>query len=128
MSPQGAEVVAVSDGVIDEMGRHRMSGYFIRIDHGDGWKTTYMHLNNDTLGTNDGAGGALTAFAPGLRVGQQVLAGDVIGYVGNSGNAEGKRHHTHFEIRHDRKKLNPHPFLVDALKRQRRRPAGALPF
>lgn len=128
MAPQGASVVAVADGVIEKMGHHRLSGYFIRVDHGAGWVSTYMHLNNDTLGTNDGAGGPWTAYFATLQVGQAVSAGDVIGYVGNSGNAEGKRHHTHFEIKHDGKKENPYQLLVDAFKRERRRPKAQAPF
>lgn len=128
MSPQGTRVLAVADGIIETYGWHRMSGYYVRIDHGDGWKTAYMHLNNDTLGTNDGAGGEWMAFFPTLRIGQEVSAGDAIGFVGNSGNAEGTRHHTHFEIKYDGKKLNPYPFLMDALERSMRHPEDELPF
>jgi murein DD-endopeptidase MepM/ murein hydrolase activator NlpD len=121
MSPRGTEVVAVADGVIEEMGKARLSGYFIRIDHGDGWTTTYMHLNNDTFGTDDGEGGTWTAFYPTLTEGQEVEAGQVIGYVGDSGNAEGTQPHTHFEVKYDGQKLNPYPFLKDAWEREMRR-------
>ena len=126
MSPRGTEIVAVADGVITAFGVHRMSGYFVRLDHGNGWSTTAMHLNNDTIGTDDGDGGAWTAFHPTLAVGMTVEAGDVIGYVGDSGNAEGTQPHTHFELKFEGEKINPYPFLADVWERQHRTPAGGL--
>jgi murein DD-endopeptidase MepM/ murein hydrolase activator NlpD len=124
MSPRGTEIVAVADGVVTKLGKSRLSGYFIRLDHADGWATSYMHLNNDTFGTDDGEGGTWTAFFPTLMEGDEVRAGQVIGYVGDSGNAEGTRPHTHFEIKHDGKKTNPYPYLLDALERENPLPAG----
>lgn len=122
ISPRGTKIVAVRDGVVTKLGKHRMSGYFIRIDHGDGWMTVYMHLNNDTLGTDDGKGGTWTAFYATLMEGDEVQAGEVIGYVGDSGNAEGTKPHTHFEIRYAGHKLNPYHLLRDVWERQHRFP------
>lgn len=113
MSPKGTSVLAVADGVVDELGWNRLSGYFIRLDHGNGYMTTYMHLNNDTLGTDDGLGGPWTAYHATLHEGKEVVAGDVIGYVGDSGNAEGTKPHTHFEIKYDGVKQNPFPWVED---------------
>jgi murein DD-endopeptidase MepM/ murein hydrolase activator NlpD len=125
ISPRGTEVLAVADGVVTEMGESRLSGYFIRIAHAGGWITSYLHLNNDTLGTDDGNGGSWTAFYPTLIEGDEVLAGQVIGYVGDSGNAEGTVPHTHFEIKHDDDKMNPFAYLEDALARSTpHRPTG----
>lgn len=118
MSPRGTKVVAVSDGVVTAMGWHRMSGYFIRVLHADEWMSVYMHLNNDTLGTDDGQGGTWSAFAPLLQEGDTVQAGDLIGYVGDSGNAEGTRPHTHFELRYGDTKVNPNQYLRDAWNRR----------
>lgn len=120
MSPRGTEVRAVADGVVTDFGEARLSGFYIRIDHGNGWSTSYMHLNNDTLGTDDGKGGLWTAVYPLLAVGDEVKAGQVIGYVGDSGNAEGTQPHTHFEIKHDGTKVDPYPYLWDAWTRERR--------
>ena len=120
MSPRRTHIVAVADGVITEMGWHRMSGYFIRLQHADGWMSVYMHLNNDRVGTDDGEGGPWSAFSLLLKEGDTVHAGDVIGYVGDPGNAEGTRPHTHFELRDDGKKVNPHRYLKDAWERQQR--------
>lgn len=117
ISPRGTEVLAVADGVVTEMGESRLSGYFIRITHAENWVTSYLHLNNDTLGTDDGNGGTWTAFFPTLIEGDRVVAGQVIGYVGDSGNAEGTVPHTHFEIKHDSDKKNPYDYLTDALAR-----------
>jgi murein DD-endopeptidase MepM/ murein hydrolase activator NlpD len=118
ISPRGTEVLAVAAGVVTEMSRSRLSGYFIRIEHEDDWTTSYLHLNNDTLGTDDGEGGEWTAFFPTLMEGDEVIAGQVIGYVGDSGNAEGTVPHTHFEVNHDGHKENPYDYLEDAWLRE----------
>ena len=128
MSKRGNQIVAVADGVVTAMDHARLSGYFIRVQHDDGWMSVYMHLNNDTLGTDDGAGGSWTAFFATLKVGDRVTAGQVIGYVGDSGNAEGTRPHTHFELRRDGERVNPYPYLLDVWLRERRLPpSGEFP-
>ena len=119
ISERGTPVVAVADGTVVKMASHRLSGYYLFIDHGEGWVSSYLHLNNDTSGTDDGNGGTWTAFFPTLVEGQEVSAGDVIGYVGDSGNAEHTTPHVHFEIKHEDTKENPYPFLTDALERRR---------
>lgn len=128
MSPRGTPIVAVADGVVTAFGTARLSGYYIRLDHGGGWATSYMHLNNDTLGTDDGEGGLWTAVHPLLTVGSEVVAGQVIGYVGDSGNAEGTQPHTHFEVKYDGRKLNPYPYLRDVWDRSLRLPEDRLPL
>jgi murein DD-endopeptidase MepM/ murein hydrolase activator NlpD len=120
MSPRGTSIVAVADGVVTSMGWHRMSGYFIRVQHEDGWMSVYMHLNNDRVGTDDGEGGPWSAFSLQLKEGYAVHAGEVIGYVGDSGNAEGTKPHTHFELRVGEGKVNPHTYLKDVWERQQR--------
>jgi len=66
------------------------------LRHDDGWQTYYIHLNNDTIGTDDGQGWGI---APGIRPGVHVQAGELIGWVGDSGNAEATAPHLHFELR-----------------------------
>jgi murein DD-endopeptidase MepM/ murein hydrolase activator NlpD len=107
-------VVAVADGFVTAMGASNRSGYYVRIAHRDGWETWYMHLNNDSPGTDDGSGGPEGAFAPGLQEGMFVAAGTVIGYVGDSGNAERGSSHTHFELHDGRRAVNPYPYIADA--------------
>lgn len=112
MAPKLSPVFAVADGVIIRIGAGRRSGNMIMIDHGDGVQTWYLHLNNDSPGTDDGRGGQTWAFAPGLQEGSQVLAGQFIAYVGNSGNAEGTSLHTHFELRINGVAVDPYPYLL----------------
>ena len=126
LSPRGTEIRAVADGTVTDFGHQRLSGLYLRIDHGDGWKTTYMHLNNDTLGTDDGAGGVWTAIHPLISIGTEVVAGQVIGYVGDSGNAEGTQPHTHFEMSFEGTKVNPYPYIAAAWERDMRTPDADL--
>lgn len=119
LSPRGTAVVAAADGIVTTMELNRSSGFYIRIDHGNGWVSSYLHLNNDIVGTDNGEGGTWTAFFATLMVGQRVSAGDVIGYVGDSGNAEHTTPHLHFEIKNVDTKENPFPFLQAAWNRSR---------
>lgn len=72
--------------------------YSLWLAGDDGHGYFYIHLNNDTPGTDDGAGGLQYAFAPGLKSGMHVEQGQFIAYVGDSGNAENTAPHLHFEI------------------------------
>jgi hypothetical protein len=118
MSPKGLEVRAVADGVVATLGNGRSSGYYVRLVHAGGWETWYMHLANDTPGTDDGRGGAETAYADGLTEGAFVRAGQVIGRVGDSGNAEWTGSHTHFELHIGGRTVNPYAYLVDVFERE----------
>ncbi|MCL1599077.1 MAG: M23 family metallopeptidase [Actinomycetia bacterium] len=120
VADRGTPILAVADGVVTEMDYRSTSGYYLRIEHADGWQTTYLHLNNDTYGTDDGQGGVWTAYYPTLTVGTNVFAGDVIGYVGDSGNSESTTPNTHFEIRQGDVKINPYPLLDAAWDREHR--------
>lgn len=117
ISPRGTPVVAVQAGTVIQMGWSRLSGYNLKIRHAEGWVSSYLHLNNDTPGTDDGLGGEETAFAPGLDVGDHVEAGQLIGRVGDSGNAEHTTPHTHFELKRGTEKVNPYTYLVMAWRR-----------
>ena len=80
------------------------------IAHDDGWESWYIHLNNYTPGTDDGLAWGI---APGITVGVHVEAGQLIGYVGDSGNCDtmaGCPSHLHFELR------DPADVIVDAFQ------------
>lgn len=96
-------------------------GYMVRIKGTDGRKYSYVHLNNDTPGTDDGEGGAEHAYAPGIVEGAEVTRGQLIGYLGDSGNAESSSPHLHFEIEDatvtdpdGTNRINPYFSLKDA--------------
>jgi murein DD-endopeptidase MepM/ murein hydrolase activator NlpD len=120
VAQRGSEILAVADGVVSEMGYHYQSGYYLTIDHGDGAETMYLHLNNDSYGSDDGQGGTVAAYFPTLLVGSEVSAGDVVAYLGDSGNAERTTPNTHFEIIIDGTKIDPFPFLQKMLEIQER--------
>lgn len=82
------------------------------LHHDDGWSSWYIHLNNDTPGTDDGLG---FGFAEGITSGVHVAAGQLIGWVGDSGNAEQVGSHLHFELhRPDDTRFNPYESLLAA--------------
>ncbi len=96
-SPKMTAVLAVASGVVDWI-RDGSGGTVccsLAITHEDEYTSYYVHLNNDTLGTDDGLG---FGIVPGLSVGDPVIGGQVIGYVGDSGNAEDTWPHLHFEL------------------------------
>jgi murein DD-endopeptidase MepM/ murein hydrolase activator NlpD len=117
MAPKMTPVFAVADGVVVRTGTTPRAGAHVWIDHGNGWTSWYMHLNNDSPGTDDGRAEPGETFAPGVEDGSFVVAGQLIGYVGDSGNAEGTHSHTHFELHKDGRPVNPYPYLAEAFDR-----------
>lgn len=89
-------------------------GYMISIDGDDGYEYNYIHLNNDTPGTDDGNGGTEYAYADGIERGVYVKRGEHIAWVGDSGNAESTGAHLHFEIYDGDEAINPYPSLLAA--------------
>ena len=117
------KVVAVAPGTVRYVNWSRSSDLnpgrccSIVIDHDDGWQTRYLHLNNDKPGTDDGRGWGI---ADGLAPGVKVSAGQLIGWVGDSGNAETSAPQLHFELRAPGDIVtNPYQALVDATRIKR---------
>jgi hypothetical protein len=118
MADKMVPVLAVADAVVgwvhDERGGNCCD---VALVHDDGWRSRYIHLNNDTAGTDDGRA---VGIAPGVREGAKVVAGQVIGWVGDSGNAESTAPHLHFELRRpDGTPVDPYASLLAAKRRGR---------
>lgn len=92
-APTGTPIYAAGKGTVIFQAMAGGAGNLIKIDHGDGLETRYMHLN---------------AFAEGQGVGSAVMQGQVIGYVGTTGGSTGP--HLHFEIRTDGNYVDPLSF------------------
>ena len=110
------ELVAAADGQISFITIPEASyGYMLRITADDGWVYSYVHINNDTPGTDDGNAALSDVFGPGISQGARVRAGQLVGYMGDSGNAEETAPHLHFEMRDPAANLvNPYYSLNQA--------------
>jgi murein DD-endopeptidase MepM/ murein hydrolase activator NlpD len=87
-APHGSPIVATAGGVVGTAGWSGGYGLLVAVSHGDGVQTRYGHLSR-------------LAVAPG----QQVAAGQVIGYVGSTGDSTGP--HLHYEVRVDGRAIDP---------------------
>jgi peptidoglycan LD-endopeptidase LytH len=99
-APKGTEIVAVIDGVISFIGDQRLGGHCIWLTTENGASFYYAHLDR---------------WAAGLYEGMEVQAGDLIGYVGNTGNAKYTPSHLHFGINQNDEMVNPYPVLTHAV-------------
>ncbi len=91
-SPDGTPVHAPAGGRVLKAGMSNGYGNEIVVDHGNGIKTIYGHLQ-------------------GFNVvdGQTIVKGEVIGYVGHTGKTQG--HHLHYEVQVHDTAVNPHKYL-----------------
>jgi hypothetical protein len=75
----------------------------------------YIHLNNDKGPDNDNDAGCRKAYAPGLKYHDHVERGELVGFVGDSGDANGIQPHLHFEVhRPSGRPLDPFKYLNKA--------------
>ncbi len=81
-APTGTKINAIADATVEFVGQQNGYGNFIILKHSGNYSTAYGHLS---------------AFAKGLRKGEKVSQGDLIGYVGSTGWATGP--HLHYEFR-----------------------------
>lgn len=83
LAARGTPVVAIEDGTIERMQNGGLGGITVWLRGNGGDAYYYAHLD---------------AWAPGLAVGEQVLAGDQLGVVGTTGNAPAHIPHLHWEF------------------------------
>jgi murein DD-endopeptidase MepM/ murein hydrolase activator NlpD len=88
VAPKGTPIYASRGGTVTGATYGSAAGYYVRINHGDGFSSIYMHMEYYTV-----------------SVGQTVSQGQVIGYVGKSGVASG--YHLHFGISYNGAYVNP---------------------
>lgn len=90
-APRGTPIFSSGDGVVEEVkSTNKGYGRYVKIRHTLNYETLYGHMER---------------FAKGMRKGLRVSQGDVIGYVGSSGNSTGP--HLHYEVIERGKKINP---------------------
>ncbi|HEX4525923.1 MAG TPA: M23 family metallopeptidase [Gaiellaceae bacterium] len=115
LAKKRAPVVAVEDGTVEYWTTSAGAGCMLYL-HGDsGTMYEYIHLNNDLTAGNDNKGKCVRGVAYTVADRTHVTAGEQIGYVGDSGDANGIHPHLHFEV-HPKggKAVSPYPFLQKA--------------
>jgi murein DD-endopeptidase MepM/ murein hydrolase activator NlpD len=121
MAPKMTQVYAAGPGVVMTVAESPSAGRYVQIEHREGWTTMYIHLNDDNPATDDGKADWSLTVAAGIEEGTWVRAGQLIGWVGDSGNAEGTAPHTHFELAHEGSAIDPHDYLTEAHERDQGR-------
>jgi hypothetical protein len=93
-------VVAVEAGTVQRWTRSASAGCMLYLHGRSGTTYLYIHLDNDLGAGNDNRGRCIdgVAYAPRLRDHQKVAAGALLGFVGDSGDANGAHPHLHFEL------------------------------
>lgn len=89
-APTGTPIYAAGDGVIEMAGWNGGYGKYVRIKHNGTYKTAYAHMSK---------------IAKGVGKGTRVSQGEIIGYVGATGQVTGP--HLHYEVHLDGKQVNP---------------------
>jgi Peptidase family M23 len=119
MAPRRALAVAAEPGKVKFWTSSAPAGCMLYLYGKSGTTYLYIHLNNDLTNRNDNRGKCVagTAYAPGLKSGQKVQAGQLLGFVGDSGDANGVATHLHFEVHpHDGGPVNPYRYLNRAYR------------
>lgn len=117
MAPRRAVAVAAEAGTVKFWTTSARAGCMLYLEGESGTEYLYVHLNNDLGKGNDNKGSCVAgvAYAEGLRSGDRVEAGEPVGYVGDSGDANGIHPHLHFEVHpNSGGARNPYPLLNKA--------------
>jgi peptidoglycan LD-endopeptidase LytH len=100
VAPKQALAVAAEAGKVKLWTTSARAGCMLYLYGRSRTTYLYIHLNNDLTKGNDNRGRCVagTAYAKGLKSGARVGAGEPVGYVGDSGDANGAAAHLHFEV------------------------------
>ena len=91
-APTGRPIYATRGGTVDIASYNGSAGYYVQINHGDGFKSIYMHMTHYVVSS-----------------GQHVSQGQVIGYCGSTGGSTGP--HLHFGISYNGSYVNPANYI-----------------
>ena len=117
MATKRSLALAAEAGKVEFWTHSASAGCMLYLHGASGTDYYYIHLNNDLTPKNDNRGKCVagTAYAKGLKDGAKVAAGQPVGYVGDSGDANGIHAHLHFELHPGRKAAtDPYPWLQRA--------------
>ncbi|MBB4639585.1 M23 family metallopeptidase [Longimicrobium terrae] len=113
MAPAGSPVVAAADGTVHRLRTGGLGGITI-YQFGDDGRTLYYYAH-------------LQRYAAGIREGQRIRCGEIIAYVGDTGNAGAGNYHLHFSVGRlsnperywESENVNPYPLLAGSAARVR---------
>ena len=92
--PWKASVIAPADGDVEDVGRDRLLGNYVKVRHGGGVKTLYGHLASAEV-----------------KRGRSIKRGDVLGKMGNTGRSTGT--HLHYSVSVDGRYVDPQDYIWD---------------
>ncbi len=109
--PWRTPAIAAEAGKVKWWTTSARAGCMLYLYGKSGTTYLYIHLNNDLTAASEDKGGCKLGVSFAVEDGAKVTAGQQIGYVGDSGDAEGN-HHLHFEVHpKDGAAVNPFPYL-----------------
>src|ERR671936_563066 len=117
VAPKKSLALAAEAGKVKFWTTSATAGCMLYLYGASGTTYYYIHLNNDLGNGNDNRGKCVagTAYAPRLKSGARVAAGQLVGFVGDSGDADGVHPHLHFEVHPGGKRaVDPYPYLQAA--------------
>jgi hypothetical protein len=115
MAPKRSPAVAAEAGKVKYWTRSAAAGCMLYLYGQSGTTYYYIHLNNDRSMRNDNRGKCARGTAYTVKNGARVAPGQQIGYVGDSGDANGGHAHLHFEVHpNGGKATDPYPYLQAA--------------
>ena len=94
MGKNGTPVIAPADGIVTKVGKKKLLGVYVVLDHGYGYETVYGHLLEASVNKGD-----------------EVDRHQVIGTIGNTGRSTGP--HLHYEVRREGVKVNPFRYILN---------------